>query len=161
MIPSYAGNVLHTKNLALLGAVTAIMFASSCAAQLLVRNGAPPVQAQAGGLILLALGLLALVLATPLHLPVLLIIDAALAGVGHGLAFLAAQDNLTQIAPERQRAQISAAFYVCIYLGVAVPVIGIGLLATAFSLFTGVAVFAAVTGTTALVVAGWHLRHRR
>jgi len=152
---------LNTENLALLGAVTATMLASSCVAQLVVRRGAPPVEAQAGGLVLLAVGLLALVLATPLHVVALLILGAVLAGAGHGLAFLAAQDNLTQIAPEEQRAEVSAAFYVCIYLGVAVPVIGIGVLATLTSLFTGVAVFAAVTGTAALAVAAWHLKHRR
>ncbi len=108
---------MKTENLALLGAVTAIILATSCVAQVLVRNGAPPVEAQAGGLGLLALGLLALVLATPLHVVALLIIGAVLAGAGHGLAFLAAQDNLTRIAPEEQRAEVSAAFYVCIYLG--------------------------------------------
>lgn len=117
VIPSYAADLLKTENLALLGAVTAIILATSCVAQVLVRNGAPPVEAQAGGLGLLALGLLALVLATPLHVVALLIIGAVLAGAGHGLAFLAAQDNLTRIAPEEQRAEVSAAFYVCIYLG--------------------------------------------
>ncbi|HEX4306581.1 MAG TPA: MFS transporter, partial [Solirubrobacterales bacterium] len=160
VIPSYASAVLETSDLAVLGAVTATMLFASCAAQLALRDGAPPAIAQASGLILLAAGLLALVLATPLESPALLILGALLAGVGHGTAILAAQDNLTQIAPEEQRAEISAAFYVCVYTGVAGPVIGIGILAAAVSLYTAVSVFAAVTGVTALVVAGWHLRHR-
>jgi hypothetical protein len=75
------------------------------------------------------------------------------------VAFLAAQDDLTRIAPSGQRAEVSAAFYVCIYLGVALPVIGIGILAVLTTLFTAVTTFAVVTGTAALAVAAWHLRH--
>jgi predicted MFS family arabinose efflux permease len=161
VMPSYAGQfVLHSPNLALLALVTALVLVSSVAAQLAVRRGAPPAQAQAAGLALLAAGLLALVLAAPAHSPALLVTGAILAGAGHGVAFLAAQDNLTRIAPARQRAEVSAAFYVCIYLGVSVPIIGIGLVAVATTLFTAIATFAAITGSGALVLAAWHLRHR-
>lgn len=34
-----------------------------------------------------------------------------LLAAGHGVAFLAAQDDLTRIAPDQQRAEVSAAFY--------------------------------------------------
>jgi MFS family permease len=158
VMPSYAGQlVLHSQNLALMAALVLV---SSCAAQLVVRHGAPPAQAQAAGLVLHAAGLLALVLASPAHSTALLVIGAILAGAGHGVAFLAAQDELTRIAPAQQRAEVSAAFYVCIYLGVSVPVIGIGLVAVATTLFTAVATFAAVTGAGALSLAAWQLRNR-
>ncbi len=55
---------------------------------------------------------------------------------------------------------MSAAFYVCIYLGISLPVIGIGILADLTTLFTAVSTFAVVTGACALTVAAWHLRHR-
>jgi hypothetical protein len=90
----------------------------------------------------------------------LLIVGAILAGGGHGVAVLAAQDDLNRIAPEGQRAEVSAAFSVCVYLGVAVPVIGIGVLAVLTTLFTAVTAFAAVTGGCALAVAAWHWRNR-
>ncbi|HEY7049921.1 MAG TPA: hypothetical protein VH373_22090 [Jatrophihabitantaceae bacterium] len=48
----------------------------------------------------------------------------------------------------------------CIYLGVSLPVIGIGVLAVLTTLFVAVTVFAAVTGAGALAVAVWHLRHQ-
>jgi predicted MFS family arabinose efflux permease len=161
VMPSYAGQlVLHSRNLALLALMAALVLVSSCAAQLAVRRGAPPAQAQAAGLVLLAAGLLALVLAAPAHSAALLVTGAILAGAGHGLAFLAAQDELTRIAPAHQRAEVSAAFYVCIYLGVSVPVIGIGLVAVATTLFTAITTFAAITGGGALILASWHLRNR-
>ena len=161
VMPSYTGQlVLHSRNLALLGLVAALVLVSSVAAQLAVRRGAPPALTQAAGLVLLAVGLLALVLAAPVDSPALLITGVILAGAGHGMAFLAAQDDLTRIAPDPQRAEVSAAFYVCIYLGVSVPIIGIGLVAVATTLFTAIATFAAITGAGALVLAAWHLRHR-
>jgi predicted MFS family arabinose efflux permease len=161
VMPSYAGQlVLHTRNLALLALVTALVLVASCAAQLATRHGAPPAQAQAAGLALLAAGLLALVLASPAQSAALLVTGAILAGGGHGVAVLAAQDDLARIAPEGQRAEVSAAFYVCVYLGVAVPVTGIGVLAVVTTLYTAVAAFAAVTGSGALAVAAWHWRNR-
>ena len=162
VMPSYAGKlVLHTQNLALLALVSALVLVTSCAAQFITRRGAPPAQAQAAGLVLLAAGLLALVLAAPAQSAALLVIGVILAGAGHGVAVLAAQDDLTRIAPGGQRAEVSAAFYVCVYLGVAVPVIGIGVLAVVTTLFTAVATFAAVTGGCALIVAAWHWRNRQ
>lgn len=161
VMPSYAGKlVLHSGNLAVLALVTALVLISSCAAQLAARRGAPPAQAQAAGLVLLTAGLLALVLAAPARSAALLVVGAILAGAGHGVAFLAAQDDLTRMAPRGHRAEVSAAFYVCIYLGVAAPVIGIGVLAVATTLFAAVTTFAAVTGGGALAVAAWHLRNR-
>jgi MFS family permease len=162
VLPSYAGQlVLHSQNLALLALMAALVLLASCAAQLVVRHGAPPAQAQATGLTLLALGLLALVLAAPTGSPALLVVGALLAGAGHGVAFLAAQDELTRIAPDEQRGEVSAAFYVCIYLGVSIPVIGIGVLAIATTLFIAVTTFAVVTGSGALAIAAWHWRQRR
>jgi len=47
---------------------------------------------------------------------------------------------------------------VCVYLGVSLPVIGIGILADVTTLFTAVATFATVTGLGSLALAVWHLR---
>ncbi|MGH3267303.1 MAG: MFS transporter [Trebonia sp.] len=161
VIPSYAGTlVLHTTNLAVLGLIAALVLGCSSLTQIAVRRGAPPAQAQAGGLVLLALGLLALVLSAPAQSLTLLVTAAVLAGIGHGLAFLAAQDDLTRIAPPEQRGEVSAAFYVCIYLGVALPVIGIGIIAVLTNLVIALTTFAIVTGLAALAVAGWHLANR-
>jgi MFS family permease len=124
------------------------------------RKPGLPIVASAFAAMLLAAGLAALVAASPARSWVLLVLGAALAGVGHGAAYPAAQDDLTRIAPGGQRAEVSAAFYVCICLGVSLPVIGIGILADLTTLFTAVTTFAVVTGACALVVAAWHLRRR-
>ncbi len=151
VVPSYAAGLLGTSSLALLGAIAALMLGTSCAAQLVSRGSQP------AGLLLAAAGLVALWLAFPLHSLAALLLAAVLAGSGHGLGFLRAQADLNQAAPPLRRGAVTAAFYTCIYLGVAVAVIGTGLLTLRTSLQTAVTVFAAVMGASALATAAWHL----
>jgi hypothetical protein len=157
VLPSYTTEITGSTNLALLGAIASLMLFASCASQAVVRRRAARTGAQAAGLGLLALGLVGLVLAAPLGMVGVLAAGAVLAGVGHGVGFLAAQHGLNRIAREERRGELNAAFYTTIYLGVSVAVIGVGVLADAASLDTGVVVFAAVTGAASLLVAGWQL----
>ena len=157
VVPSYAAKLLDTNDLALLGAIAATMLATSCATQLLASGRVAAPVAQPVGLGLLTCGLLALVLAFPLHsLPVVLA-AAVLAGMGHGLGFLGAQTEVNQLAPAERRGEVTAAFMSCIYGGVAISVIAVGLASTSVSLSTAVACFAAALGSTAVLTAGWHL----
>jgi MFS family permease len=157
VVPSYTAEITGSTDLALLGAVSSLLLLASCASQALVRRVAARTSAQAAGLGLLALGLVGLVLAAPLGTVGVLVAGAVLAGAGHGVGFLAAQHGLNRIAPEARRGELNAAFYTSIYLGVSVSVIGVGVLADAASLFTGLVVFAAITGAASLLVAGWQL----
>lgn len=157
VVPSYAGTLLDTSNLALEGAITAVMLLASCAAQVVFRRGGAAERDQAAGLALVAVGLVALVLAFPNRSLALVLAAALLGGVGHGMAFLGAQADLNAIAPAGRRGEITAAFFMCIYLGVAVSAIGTGLVATAWSLSAAVVVFACVTGAAAVGAIAWHL----
>jgi MFS family permease len=161
VLPSYTTQITGSTNLALLGVVASLMLFTSCASQVVVRRAAARTGAQVAGLGLLALGLVGLVLAAPLGAIGALVAGALLAGAGHGVGFLAAQHGLNQVAPEGRRGELNAAFYTSIYLGVSVSVIGVGVLADAASLYTGLVVFAAVTGTASLLVAGWQLAASR
>jgi MFS family permease len=157
VVPSYAGSLLDTSNLALEGAITAVMLLASCAAQVAFRRGGAPERDQALGLALVVVSLVALVLAFPAHSLALVLAAAVVGGVGHGMAFLGAQADLNAIAPPERRGEVTAAFFVCVYLGVAVSAIGVGVLATIASLYTAVAVFAVVTGAACLAAIAWHV----
>jgi MFS family permease len=168
VLPSYASQITGSTNRAVLGLVAAVMLTTSCASQLLVRRAAANPAALAAGLALLAAGLVGLVLAHPLGTIAWLIAGAVIAGAGHGVGFLAAQHDLNRIAPRERRGEVTAAFYTCIYLGVSVSVVGVGLLGHATSLYTAIVVFSVVMGVAALLVAAWQLiasrdrsRHRR
>ncbi len=156
VVPSYTGSLLDTSNLALEGAITAVMLLASCAAQVMVRGSGRPERDQSVGLALVVVGLVALVAAFPAHSLALILAAALLGGVGHGMAFLGAQQDLNAIAPPERRGEVTAAFFVCIYLGVAISVIGVGVVATLSSLETAVAVFAIVTGAAAVAAIAWH-----
>ncbi|WP_068014364.1 MFS transporter [Nocardia mexicana] len=157
VVPSYAVELLGTRNLAILGAVAFAMLATAAATQLTLRSIRPRL-AQTAGLLLLAAGLAALVLAFPARSAAWLGTSAMLDGIGLGLAFLGAQSELNRIAPPHRRAELAAAFNVCLYCGVAFPVIGVGLLADAGSLFAAVTVFAAGIGGLAVAAAVWAAR---
>ena len=109
------------------------------------------------GLALVVLSLGALVAAFPAHSLVLVLVAAVVGGVGHGMAFLGAQTDVNAIAPPDRRGEVTAAFFVCVYLGVAVSAIGVGLVATSVSLYTAVAVFACVTGAACVGAIAWHV----
>jgi MFS family permease len=158
VVPSYAADLLDTSNLALLGAVSAVTLATSCAAQVAARHVRAHVTMQAAGLVLLALGLLALVLAFPARSLLVLLLAGLLTGTGHGIAFLGAQAQLNLAAPPDRRGEVNAAFYTLIYLGVAACVISTGLLTLRFSLATAVTVFSATLAAIALTTASWHIK---
>jgi len=158
IVPSYASGLLGSHNLALLGAIAAIALATSCVAQVVSQRRRPPVPgAQAGGLALLAVGLVGLVIASPLHSLTALIVGAVAAGAGHGVGFLSAQDELNTIAPAERRGEVTAAFIGCIYLVVAGSVIATGLLDRLFSLSVAVGSVAIVLAAIAAATVAWQL----
>ncbi|MGW1916872.1 SDR family NAD(P)-dependent oxidoreductase [Streptomyces sp. NPDC002076] len=149
VVPSYAGGLLYSRNLALLGTVVAVMLAASCAGQLASRHGLRPRTAQILGLVLLAAGLAALALAFAAHSLPLVLAGAVLAGLGHGLGFLGAQTDVNDLAPGERRGEVTAAYYTCIYLGVGGSVVGVGLVTEAAALSTAVFIVSAVIGIVA------------
>jgi predicted MFS family arabinose efflux permease len=157
VVPSFATERFGTHNLAVLGAISAVVLICSSISQVAVRDSIEPHIAQAAGLGLLTAGLALLVVASFSDSPLVLIAASALAGTGHGLGFLGAQDDLNRLAPPERRGEINAALYTCIYLGIALPVIGVGVLSDLTTLTTAVVVFALVTGTAAVSVALWHV----
>jgi predicted MFS family arabinose efflux permease len=162
IVPSYAGALLRTHDLSLLAAVSAIALVASALTQIISQGRSQsPAASQATGLGILAAGLLALVLAAPLHSLAVLVAGAIAAGLGHGLAFLNAQEEVNQIAPARHRGEVTAAFIACIYFLVASAVISTGLLDLRFSLSPSVAIVSVVLMASALAVAAWHVLDSR
>ncbi|HEY7967465.1 MAG TPA: MFS transporter [Solirubrobacteraceae bacterium] len=159
IVPSYAARLLHTADLALLGAVSAIALAASCAMQIASqRRRVRARRAQASGLAVLALGLVVLAGAGPAHSLALLVAGALATGLGHGAGILGAQDELNSLAPDERRGEVTAAFIACIYLLVAVAVISSGLLALAISLTQAVGIVALALAAIAAGGVRWQAR---
>jgi MFS family permease len=159
LIPSFITETLDIHNLAVVGAVVALMLGSAAVIQLLAGRLSSST-AQGAGLIAMILGVAVLLVAdTGRSLPALLIASIA-AGVGQGLAFMGSLGDVGGIAPEERKADIVASYYVVVYLGTALPVIGVGALATTISFTTAVQIFAYIViaicliGLTAIAKAG-------
>jgi MFS family permease len=162
LVPSYAGALLHTGNLALLGAITALMLAVSAAAQLvLLRAGIEPTDSQPLGLVMLVGGLGILVLALPLHSVVAVLTAAVLSGAGLGTALFGAQTEINRLAPPRRRGEVTAAFIACLYGGVTVVSVATGLLADSYGLSEAITVASAALAAVGVGTIVWHLAVRR
>jgi MFS family permease len=161
IVPSYASTLLRSQDVALLAALAALSLVASCVAQVVARrvvgSGRTP---QAIGLLLLAVGLASLVAASPAGSLALLAFGSLVAGTGHGVAFIDAQQELNELAPPERRGEVTAAFVACIYFVVATSVISVGLLDRAVSLSVALGVVAAVLVVLALSTAGWQIRGR-
>jgi MFS family permease len=140
LIPTYVATLAHSGNLVLGGGAVAVMITCSVAAQI-TAHGRRSSTTHAAGLCLLAAGLILLAAGAVSSLP-LLLAATAIAGVGQGLTFLAGITDVTAVAPPDRRADILSSFYVIVYLGVGLPVIGVGFLATATGLLRAVQYFA-------------------
>jgi MFS family permease len=136
--------------------IAALALVASFAAQAVVeRREGSHRRDQGIGCVLLALGLAGLVAAAPTGSLALLVTGAAVAGVGHGIAFLTAQQELNELAPGDRRGEVTAAFIACIYFLVASFVITSGLLGSVFSLSASVEAVGSALLAVALVAAAW------
>jgi MFS family permease len=143
LIPSFVIEVLKDDNLAVAGAVMALMLASSAVAQVAARR-LRSLHAQTTGQTVMVCGVTVLIVAVlAKNLPVLLG-ASVLAGIGQGLAFMGSLGDVSEIAPEDRKGDIVASYYVVIYVATALPAVGVGVLAQLASLSTAFLVFAFV-----------------
>jgi choline-glycine betaine transporter len=89
---------------------------------------------------------------------VTVLLGAVATGVGHGLGYLHAQDELNAVAPTERRAEVTAAFVCCIYVVVGASVIGVGVLEEVGSLSRAVAIVAGLLTIGALAAGSWQAR---
>ncbi|MDN5727164.1 MAG: MFS transporter [Propionibacteriales bacterium] len=153
LAPSYVQLLSGQRSLILAGAVVALMIGASVVAQLIGADRITP-HSQVPGLVVLAVGLIALAVSGLWGSLPLLLVAAVVAGIGQGVVFLGGLGEITRLAPTEQRAAVVSAFYVMVYLGVGVPVIGVGILATFVELLTAVVVFSVVVAAGCLITAG-------
>jgi MFS family permease len=151
--PAFLGQILALTSHALAGLVVFILFSASIVGQLLVmRLSDRPALVWgcallAGGVGLLALALWAESLAA-------LIASAAVVGIGLGGVIGAGLAAINQRAPVEQRGETASSFFVVMYVGLSVPVIGVGLAANAWTLRgAGIAFCAAVAALVLAVLA--------
>lgn len=150
LAPSHFAAIAGTDSRLLIGLLAAITLTASALVQLLPLTGAWRLPA---GLTALAVALVGLAAAHAVGAVWFLVVASALAGVGQGIAFQAAFTAATaSVHPVRHASTVSA-IYTVTYLGSAVPVIALGLLAEQLGLSAAVAAFALAAAAASLVLA--------
>ena len=110
-----------------------ILFSASIVGQLLVSRLSDR-RALILGCELLAGGVGLLALALWIESLAALIASASVVGLGQGLVIGAGLAAINQRAPVERRGEIASSFFVVMYVGLSLPVIGVGLAANAWSL---------------------------
>ena len=152
LAPGFIGGTLHDTSHALAGAATFVVFGAAALAQMATSR--ITLRRQLGiGMGLLAIGLIGVTAAIwQLSLP-LLLLAGALGGAGAGAVFKGSISTVLGIAPARSRGEALAGLFLAAYLGLAVPVLGLGLATQAFSTRTALLGFSAVLAAVIAMVA--------
>lgn len=152
LVPSFLGQVLHQTNHAVAGLVVFVVFAVATATQL-VLHGLTPRQALLTGFawLLVGLGLFLYGLDAATFPPFMA--GTVCAGVGTGLVLMGALATTNRIAPPEHRGEIMSTFFLCVYGGIAMPALAVGIFAQHVGFFRPTLVCAIVLTGVLMVVA--------
>jgi MFS family permease len=157
---SFLRSVLGDPSPQTVGLAVAVVFAAAVAAQLTAQR-IDPDRATLLGVGLLPAGAALLVLALAAGSLALFLGAAVVGGVGIGFAFQSAVARVAAVAAPAERAAVTSAFFVLTYLGITVPVVGVGELATVTTLTDAALALAVLVTVLATVCVVLTLRLRR
>ncbi|MDX3328922.1 MULTISPECIES: MFS transporter [Streptomyces] len=156
--PAFLSEFLDVDNHAVSGLIVALAFFASVAGQSAVGRIGEQRSLSLGCAGLLG-GLVLLAAAIWWQLLPLIVLSAILGGAGQGLAFRAALSQVASASPADRRAAVISTLFVVAYLGISVPVIGVGVLSDHIGLQDAGLVF--IASMAVLVTwAGLHLLRR-
>jgi MFS family permease len=153
VVPSYLRTELHLPSPALAGVLAFVVVGVSALVQLRLHD-VDAVRASRIGIVLCIAGVAAIVAAVPLHTLVLLAIAVLAIGAGHAFVVVGTLAEANRVAPTEARAETLSLYYALLYLIVGLPIVGIGLVATAKGFFAGFVAFLgfmAMAGVAALI----------
>ncbi|MFD7702851.1 MFS transporter [Streptomyces caelestis] len=155
--PAFLARSLDVTDHAVSGLVVALAFFASTGGQLAAgRVGA--VRSLPLGCAGLLTGLALLAAALHRDLLTLVVLSAVTGGFGQGLAFRGALSAVSGASPSDRRAAVISTLFVVAYLGISLPVIGVGLLTGPMGLEGAGLVFIACMGALVVAAAGYLLR---
>ena len=143
LAPGFIGGILHQHSHALAGFAAFVVFGAAALAQIVVSRAALRRQLSIG-LLALAAGLVLVTVAVWLPSLALLLIGGAVAGGGAGAAFKGSMSIVISIAPDQARGEALAGLFLAAYIGLAVPVLGLGIATQLLSTQVAVLGFAVV-----------------
>jgi MFS family permease len=145
LAPSFLAGTLHHRSHALAGLAAFVVFAASAATQLVVaRWPRRAVVALGAGALTAGAALTVVALWLPSPSLVLFLAGGVVSGVGVGSIVKGAVGTVVAISEPHNRAEAVAGLFLAGYLGLALPVLGLGFLTQELEARVAVLVFAAV-----------------
>ena len=142
LAPSFLAGTLHERSHALAGITAFAVFGAAALSQILLAR--VPLRRLLGiGIALLVIGLAGVTVAVWVASLALLLVGGVLAGAGAGATFKGTVVTVIGIAPERARGEVLAGLFLAAYLGLAAPVIGLGIATQYLSAPDALLIFAA------------------
>jgi MFS family permease len=151
LAPGFLAGTLHQRSHALAGLVAFLVFASGAVAQILIVR-IPLARQLLLGMGTLAVGLALLTLGVWTASMALFLVGGMLCGAGAGAAFKGTITTVLGLAPPEARGEALAGLFLAAYIGLAVPVLGLGL-ATQF-LSTRIALLGFAAVLLAMLIVG-------
>ncbi|MFD1120671.1 MFS transporter [Sphaerisporangium aureirubrum] len=142
LAPGFVANTLHHPSRALAGLVTFLVFAAAAATQIVLRRLALRPQL-ATGLVLMCTGLATLTAAVWFPSLAAFLIGGILAGAGAGVLFKATVSRVLTLATPEHRGEALAGLFLTAYVGLAVPILALGLATHYVAIRTALLAFAA------------------
>jgi MFS family permease len=149
--------VLHDTSHVLAGGVVAIVFLAMAAGQLAGRR-LPAHQAMLAGCAGLVLAGIVLLLALTLHSLAGLLVAALVLGSAGGMCLNAGVATTVGQTPAAGRGEVSSAYFAGLYVFLACPAIGVGVIAAHATLVTAGVILCIVVIALALVIAAFEFR---
>jgi MFS family permease len=149
--PTFLARILGHTSHGLAGLLVFVLFAASVAGQL----GVMRLSERSGlvyGCVALAVGVLLVAVALWLESLAALIAGATIDGLGGGLVMGAGLAAINQRAPVERRGETASSFFVVMYVGLSVPVIGVGVAVHFLGLRPAGIVFSAAVAALVLAV---------
>jgi MFS family permease len=142
LAPSFLAGTLHERSHALAGVAAFAVFGAAALSQILLAR--VPLRRLLGiGIAVLVAGLVGVTVAVWVASLALLLVGGVLAGAGAGATFKGTVATVISIAPEQARGEALAGLFLAAYLGLAVPVIGLGIATQYLSAPDALLIFAA------------------
>ena len=158
LAPSFLAGTLHHPSYALAGATAFAVFGAAAVSQIAIA-GRSTRFAIASGIATMLLGMAALLVAVFLPSPSLVLfeIGGVITGAGAGALFKGVVTSVAEIATPESRAEALAGMFLAGYIGLSIPVLGLGVMTQYLSardslaIFTGVLAIAILTATPRLL----------
>lgn len=149
--PGFLGVVLGVHSPAISGVLVFVLMGASALGQFVVPR-IPPGAAFQAGCITLVLGMAFLAATIATHSLALIFLSAFASGVGQGVVMGFGLANINERITER-RGEVTSAYFVVVYAGLALPVVAVGFAAIPLGLPLAGEIFAGIIGAVCLAAA--------